>query len=59
MRRIFSSTFFPISITVKLVRLIRMCLNETISKVHLDKYLSANFHVQNGSKQGDALSPQL
>jgi hypothetical protein len=33
-----------------------MCLNETYSKVHIDKHLSDNFFVQNGLKQGDALS---
>jgi hypothetical protein len=31
-----------------------MCLNATYSK-----YLSYNFHIQNGIKQGDALSPLL
>jgi hypothetical protein len=34
-----------------------MCLNETYSKVHTGKYLSDNFPVQNGLKQGDVLSP--
>jgi hypothetical protein len=27
--------------------------------VHIGKYLSDNFHIQNGLKQGDALSPLL
>jgi hypothetical protein len=31
--------------------------NETYSKVRIGKCLSANFHVQNGLKQGDALPP--
>jgi hypothetical protein len=35
-----------------------MCLNETYSKVHIDKYLSYNFPIQNGLKQ-DLLSPLL
>jgi hypothetical protein len=44
---------------MKLVRLIKMLLNETYSKVRIDKYLSDNFPIQNGLKQGDSLSPLL
>jgi hypothetical protein len=40
----------------KLVRLIKMCLNETYSKVRIGKLLSDKFPIQNGLKQGDALS---
>jgi hypothetical protein len=36
-----------------------MCLNETYSKVRIGKHLSDNFPIQNGLKQGDALSPLL
>jgi retron-type reverse transcriptase len=36
-----------------------MCLNETYSKVHVGKLLSDKFPIQNGLKQGDALSPLL
>jgi hypothetical protein len=36
-----------------------MCLNETYSKVHIGKNLSVTFPIQNGVKQGDALSPLL
>jgi hypothetical protein len=36
-----------------------MCLNETCSKVRIGKLLSHKFPVQNGLKQGDALSPLL
>jgi hypothetical protein len=36
-----------------------MCLNETYSKVHIGKYLSDSFPIQNGMKQADALSPLL
>jgi hypothetical protein len=43
----------------KLVRLIKMCLNETYSKVRTDELLSDKFPIQNGLKQGDALSPLL
>jgi hypothetical protein len=44
---------------MKRVRLIKMCLNETYSKVHIGKQLSDIFPIQNGLKQGDALSPLL
>jgi hypothetical protein len=44
---------------MKLVRLIKICLNETYSKVRIGKHLSDSFPFQNGLKQGDALSPQL
>jgi hypothetical protein len=44
---------------MKLVRLIKMCLNDTYSKVHIGKHLSDSFPIQNGLKQGDALSPLL
>jgi hypothetical protein len=44
---------------MKLVSLIKMCLNETSSKVCIGKYLSDNFPIQNGLKQGDALSSLL
>jgi hypothetical protein len=43
----------------KLVRLIKMCLNETYSKIHKGKHLSGAFPIQNGLKQGDVLSPLL
>jgi hypothetical protein len=36
-----------------------MCLNETYSKVRVGKHLSRIFPIQNGLKQGDALSPLL
>jgi hypothetical protein len=36
-----------------------MCLNETYSKVHVGKYFSDTFPIQNWLKQGDALSSFL
>jgi hypothetical protein len=33
-----------------------MCLNETYSKILIGKHLSGAFPIQNGLKQGDALS---
>jgi hypothetical protein len=46
-------------ISRKLVGLIRMCLNETHSTVHVGKSLSKRFPIQNGIKQEDNLSPLL
>jgi len=42
---------------MKLVRLIKMCLNETYSRVRVGKNLSDMFLIENGLKQGDALTP--
>jgi hypothetical protein len=41
----------------KLVRLIKMCLNETCSKVRVGKLLSPTFPIQNDLKQGGAILP--
>jgi len=44
---------------MKLIRLIKMCLAETYSRVRVGKNLSHMFPVRKGLKQGDALSPLL
>jgi hypothetical protein len=44
-------------IPLKLVRLIKMCSNETYSYVHLCKHLSDSFPIQNGLKEGNSLMP--
>ena len=46
-------------IPMKLVRLIKMCLNETNTIVRVGKNLSDVFPIRNGLEQGDALSPLL
>jgi hypothetical protein len=46
-------------IPMKLIRLIKMCLNETYSKVWVGKHLSNIFPIRNGLKQGDVLPPLL
>jgi hypothetical protein len=46
-------------VPMKLVRLIKMCLNETYSKVRIGKRLSESFPIHNGLEQGDALSALL
>jgi hypothetical protein len=58
-REVLYNILVEFSIPKKLVRLIKMCLNETYSKVHIGKLLSDKFPIQNGLKQGDALSPLL
>jgi hypothetical protein len=40
---------------MKLLRLIKMCLDETYSIVRVGKNLSDMFPIRNGLKQGDAL----
>ena len=44
---------------MKLVRLIKVCLNETYSRVQAGKNLSGMFPIRNGLKQGDSISPLL
>jgi hypothetical protein len=44
---------------MELVTLNKICLNETYSKVRIEKYLSDTLPIQNYLKQGDALSPLL
>jgi hypothetical protein len=44
---------------MKLVSLIKVCLNEMCSKVCISKHLSDKFHIRNDLKQGDALLSTL
>jgi hypothetical protein len=44
-------------VPLKVVMLIKMCLNETYSKLCIGKHLSDSFPIQNGLRQVDALSP--
>ena len=46
-------------IHMKLVRLIKKCLNKKYSTVRVGKNLSDMFSFRNGLKQGDGLSPLL
>ena len=43
----------------KLVRLVRVCMSDTFSRVRIGKDLSDEFCIRNGLKQGDSLSPVL
>jgi hypothetical protein len=51
-REVLYNIFIEFGVPMKLVKLNKMCLNETYSKP-----LSDSFPIQNGLKQGDALSP--
>jgi hypothetical protein len=44
-------------IPMKLVRVIKMCLNETYSRVRIGNQLSDMFPIKNGLKQGDSSLP--
>jgi hypothetical protein len=55
---VFYSVLFEFRIPMKLIRLIKMCLNETYSSAWVGKHLS-DIPIRNGWKQGDALSPFL
>jgi hypothetical protein len=46
-------------IPMKLVRLMKICLPETHSRIRVGKNLSDMFPLWNGLNQGDALSPLL
>jgi hypothetical protein len=59
MREVFYNILLEFGTPKKVVRLIKMCLNKTYSKVRVGKLLSDKFPIQNGLKQGDALSPLL
>ena len=58
-REILYNILIEFGISMKLVRLMKMCLNETYSRVRVGKRLSDMFPVKNGLKQGDALPPFL
>jgi hypothetical protein len=59
MTEVLYNILIEFGVPMKLVRLIKMCLNETYSKVCIGKNLSDKFPVENGLKQGDGLSPLL
>jgi hypothetical protein len=44
-------------IPMKLVRLIKMCLTETYSRIRVGKHLPVMFRIKNGLKHEGALSP--
>jgi len=58
-REVLYNILIESGIPKKLVRLIKMCVTETYSRVRVGKNLSDMFPIRNGLKQGDALSPLL
>jgi hypothetical protein len=55
MKEVLYNILIEFEVPMKLVRLNKMCLNETHSKVCTKEHLSDNFPIQNALKQGDAL----
>ncbi|KAJ4446548.1 hypothetical protein ANN_13244 [Periplaneta americana] len=58
-REVLYDILIEFGIPKKLVRLIKMCLSETYSRVCIGQFLSDAFPIHCGLKQGDALSPLL
>jgi len=58
-REVLYNILVQCGITMKLIRLIKICLNETYSTVRVGKNLSDMFPIRNGLKQGYVLSPLL
>ena len=56
---VFYNILIEFRVPQKLVRLIKMCLTETYSRVRVGKNLSDMFPIRNGLKQGDDLSSLL
>jgi hypothetical protein len=54
-REILYSIFIEFEVPMELLRLIKMFINEMISKVCIDKHFSDTSPIQNGLKQGDPL----
>jgi hypothetical protein len=55
-REVLYNILIEFGLPIKLARLTEMYLNGTKSKVRIGKYSSDSFPIQNGLKQGDALS---
>jgi hypothetical protein len=58
-REVLFNILIEFHITMKLVRLIKMCLNETYTRVWVGKHLFGIFHIKSGLKQGSAVLPLL
>ena len=58
-REVLYNIHIEFGISILLVRLIKMCLNENYNRARVGTYLSGIFPIRNGLKQGDALTPLL
>ncbi|KAJ4427923.1 hypothetical protein ANN_23933 [Periplaneta americana] len=58
-REVLYDILIEFGIPKKLVRLIKICLSETYSRVRIGQFLSDVFAIHCGLKQGDAISPLL
>jgi len=58
-KEVLHNILIEFGIPMKLVRLIKMCLNETYNTVQVGKNLSDMFPIRNDLKRGDALWPLL
>ena len=58
-REVLYNILIEFGVPQKLLRLIKLCLTETYSRVWLGKNLSDMFPIRNGLKEGDVLSPFL
>ena len=56
-REVLFNILIEFGITMKLVRLIKMCLNATYTRVQVRKHLFGIFHIKSGLKQGSAVLP--
>jgi hypothetical protein len=50
-KEVLYNILIDLGVPMKLVRLIKMCLSETYSKVRIGKHLSESFPIQNGLKK--------
>jgi hypothetical protein len=58
-REVLCNIFVEVRIPMKLVTVIKMCLNKTCSSVQVGKHLSDKVPIRNGLKQGGNVSPLL
>jgi hypothetical protein len=54
MKEVLYNILIEFAVPMELVRLIKMCVNETHTKVYIGKHLSDMFPIQNGLKQENA-----
>ena len=58
-REVLCNILIEVGVHMNLVRLIKLCLNETCSRVPVGKHLSDMLPIRSGWKQRDTLSPLL